>query len=89
MENTSRYNTDRDDSRAWTREANCAGRYDLFDYDSKRPDGIKIKEAKTICGQCAVREVCLEDALTNNESYDVRGGFTPSERKNLTNPRRR
>lgn len=109
MGNTLRYNADRDDSRAWTREAACAGRYDLFDYDSREPDEEETKETKTketrakeakvrkekviaakdICGQCAVREACLEDALTDNESYSIRGGFTPSERQNLISSRRR
>ena len=92
MGNTLRYNADRDDSRAWTREAACAGRNDLFDHDSKEPDSAKIKRekvkaAKVICGQCAVREACLKDALANNENYGIRGGFTPSERKNLISPR--
>ena len=102
MGNTLRYNADRDDSRAQTREAACAGRYDLFDYDSREPDEEETKEtrakeakvrkekviaAKDICGQCAVREACLKDALANNENYGIRGGFTPSERKNLISPR--
>ena len=104
MGNTLRYNADRDDSRAWTREAACAGRYDLFDYDSRELDEEETKEtrakeakvrkekviaAKDICGQCAVREACLKDALANNENYGIRGGFTPSERQNLISSRRR
>ena len=87
MGNTLRYNADRDDSRAQVTEAQCGGKEDLFDYDSREPDEEETKEAKAIaakvrkekaiaakaiCSQCAVREACLKDALANNENYGIR-----------------
>ncbi len=56
---------------------------------ARRSKREKVKAAKVICGQCAVREACLKDALANNENYGIRGGFTPSERQNLISSRRR
>jgi len=39
------------------------------------------KEAKKICGKCAVQAACLDYALTNDEKFGVWGGETVDERK--------
>lgn len=41
------------------------------------------KEAKKLCGHCAVRNQCLEWALKTNEPYGVWGGLSERERNKL------
>lgn len=46
----------------------------------------RVKQAKKLCGQCAVRDVCLQKAVENREHETIdgiRGGLTPEERRNL------
>ncbi|WP_059006583.1 WhiB family transcriptional regulator [Streptomyces specialis] len=48
------------------------------------PDEIeRISTAKALCGQCPVRETCLQAALDSNDTYGIRGGMTEEERKPL------
>jgi len=49
---------------------------------------IEIAAAKFVCSQCAVREPCLEYALTTNQEYGVWGGFSEEERRVLRRRRR-
>ena len=46
-------------------------------------------EAKAICGDCGVREACLEHALATREKDGVWGGATERERRRLIRQRRR
>lgn len=39
--------------------------------------------AKQLCGECPVRDDCLDYALTNNEQYGVWGGLDEYERAKL------
>jgi len=43
----------------------------------------KTEEAKSICGRCPVRSVCLEWALSTGQQAGVWGGLTESERRTL------
>ncbi|MGK4579624.1 WhiB family transcriptional regulator [Kitasatospora sp. HPMI-4] len=43
----------------------------------------KITEAKRLCGQCPVRQACLDAALEQNDTHGIRGGMTEEEREPL------
>ena len=45
--------------------------------------------AKAVCGQCVVREMCLEHALGSRERDGVWGGATEKERRRIIRQRRR
>ncbi|MBC2902169.1 WhiB family transcriptional regulator [Streptomyces cupreus] len=48
------------------------------------PDEMdRIREAKALCVQCPVRNVCLDAALENGDSVGIRGGMTEEEREPL------
>lgn len=70
----------------WQSEAACRGVdssifYPLSDAEEER--------AKAICGQCAVREGCLEYALGKREREGVWGGATERERRRILRRRQR
>ncbi len=44
-------------------------------------DTASITRAKAACSQCVVREICLEVALEQKETFGVWGGMTPEERR--------
>ena len=48
-------------------------------------DLLKIREAKSLCGQCnpKTKNDCLTFAITNKIGYGIWGGLTTDERKNL------
>jgi WhiB family redox-sensing transcriptional regulator len=69
----------------WWERANCLG----TDSEAFFPEkGGTPAPAKRICRGCDVRRECLEDALTHDERYGVRGGMTFHERKALKKKRR-
>lgn len=41
----------------------------------------KIAAAKALCGQCPVRQACLDAALEANDTHGIRGGRTEEERE--------
>lgn len=45
--------------------------------------GGSTREAKRICGQCAVKRECLEYALANDERFGIWGGLSERERRKL------
>lgn len=45
--------------------------------------GGSIKEAKTVCLGCDVRDLCLQYALVHVERYGVWGGKSERERRKL------
>ena len=46
-------------------------------------------EAKVVCGECGVRQTCLEYALSAREKEGVWGGATEKERRRIIRQRRR
>lgn len=42
---------------------------------------VRIARAKKVCGDCPVRQDCLEFAITTNQEYGVWGGFSEEERR--------
>lgn len=47
------------------------------------------EEAKAVCAGCAVREQCLEFALTNGEKFGIWGGLSERERRRIRRERAR
>lgn len=41
------------------------------------------RDAATVCGQCPVREICLQFAIDNREPWGVWGGKTPDQRRRI------
>ena len=61
----------------------------FFPISSAGPAERQITRAKTICGGCAVREKCLEFALSHELSYGIWGGTTPEDRQRDRRRKRR
>ena len=53
------------------------------------PTDEEAADAKAVCGQCAVRETCLEFALDTRESEGIWGGTTARERRRVLRQRRK
>jgi WhiB family transcriptional regulator, redox-sensing transcriptional regulator len=69
-----------DDELAWMESARCLD----ADPEAFFPEkGGSTREAKRICGQCEVREECLEYALENDERFGIWGGMSERERRRL------
>lgn len=49
----------------------------------------EAEDAISVCQSCAVREECLEFALTNREHQGIWGGATERERRRIIRRRRR
>ncbi len=49
----------------------------------------EAEAAKAVCGQCVVRQQCLEFALDNREREGVWGGATEKERRRILRQRRK
>ncbi|MEX0668293.1 MAG: WhiB family transcriptional regulator [Candidatus Saccharimonadales bacterium] len=63
------------------REAKCRD----GDPEAFFPDkGGETKYAKEMCGECPVREDCLDLAMEGGEEFGVWGDLSPKERKKLT-----
>lgn len=72
----------------WQRGARCRGeqrRYFFPPAWSERRDERERRErqAKALCGQCPVRDECLDFALSANEAFGIWGGLTEVERRQL------
>lgn len=71
----------------WTVSAMCKGIRGIFyppSHFERKDDRIEREaRAKEICGTCAVRQACLEEALATKERHGVWGGLTEDERKRL------
>lgn len=54
------------------------------------PDNEEEAEiAKQVCGECGVKQVCLDFALTKREKVGIWGGATERERRRLLRQRRK
>lgn len=65
---------------AWQDQALCAQTGAEFFFPEP---GSSVREAKRICGMCAMRSACLEYALNNDERFGVWGGLSEKERLSL------
>ena len=64
----------------WASEAKCLN----ADPDVFFPEkGGSTREAKRICGECPVRDECLEYALEEDERFGIWGGMSERERRKL------
>jgi WhiB family redox-sensing transcriptional regulator len=50
--------------------------------------GGSTRDAKKVCGACAVRAACLEYALDHDEKFGIWGGLTERERRKVKKSRR-
>lgn len=68
----------------WMESALCAEIDPELFFPTYQGDRVCVK-AKKICGQCTVREQCLEQALRASvtDDYGVWGGTTPPEREEI------
>lgn len=68
-------------------------RFDGECYDLSRPDifypgkGESLKEGKAVCNECAMKQTCLEYALSNNEQFGLWGGTSERERARIRKQR--
>lgn len=72
----------------WRHQAACRGLNPVIFYPLSDEDD-DAEAAKAVCGQCAVRETCLEHALAVREKEGVWGGCTARERRRILRQRRR
>ncbi|HWW55027.1 MAG TPA: WhiB family transcriptional regulator [Acidimicrobiales bacterium] len=71
---------------SWRQSAACRGVDPEIFYPATEEEA---EAAKSVCGQCDVRETCLEFALANREREGVWGGATERERRRLLRQRRK
>jgi WhiB family redox-sensing transcriptional regulator len=71
----------------WRAKGRCRGVDPAIFYPEDDED--PAEEAKAICADCGVREVCLEYAIAAREKAGVWGGLTARERRRLIRRRRR
>jgi WhiB family redox-sensing transcriptional regulator len=70
----------------WKQLGNCRG----VDAEIFYPvTDEEADEARAVCSDCPVIEVCLEHAITVREKHGVWGGLTERERRRLIRRRRR
>ena len=50
-------------------------------------DGVGVDIAKRICGECAMKDTCLEFALRNRIEHGVWGGASERQRRRLLKQR--
>jgi len=54
----------------------------------KETRAIALSAARNICNACPLAEMCLQVALTYNETAMIWGGFTPEEREKMPSIRK-
>lgn len=52
----------------------------FFPVGTTGPAAADIRVAKFVCGQCPVKDACLQWAFGNGERYGIWGGLTEAER---------
>jgi WhiB family redox-sensing transcriptional regulator len=66
---------------AWHALGACA----TADPDSWYPEQDKPSKAVLrVCAGCPVRDLCLDQAITDDEQHGIWGGLNPAERRTLT-----
>lgn len=61
----------------------------FFPVGTTGPAAAQIDAAKAVCVNCAVRDECLEWALTTGQDAGVWGGTSEEERRSIRRARRR
>lgn len=61
----------------------------FFPISTKGPAEKQIARAKLICARCAVRQECLNFALTHDQTHGIWGGTTAEERQRARRRERR
>ncbi len=61
----------------------------FFPVGTTGPAAAQIEAAKVVCGQCSVRDQCLEWALVTGQDAGVWGGTSEEERRSIRRARRR
>ncbi|GAB4590070.1 WhiB family transcriptional regulator [Nocardia sp. IFM 10818] len=69
--------------KTWMAEGLCAQADPDTFYPEKGGEVRHLRMALRICGDCPVRDECLEFALDNNERYGIWGGKTVKQRRKL------
>lgn len=69
----------------WMEAAACAGRDTSLWFATSDSEATAI--AKLICGDCQVRDVCLDNALATGQHDGVLGGLAGPERRRLAKRR--
>jgi WhiB family transcriptional regulator, redox-sensing transcriptional regulator len=77
---------DEDMTADWRAQAECVHYVGLVDFFPAR--GESARDAKAICAGCAVREECLEYAMTWDQLCGVWGGLSERERRVLRRQRK-
>jgi WhiB family transcriptional regulator, redox-sensing transcriptional regulator len=79
------------ESGLWRNEASCKNTDpDLFfPVGTTGPALEQIAAAKAVCCECAVRQRCLDFALTTNQDSGIWGGTSEEERRQIRRARRR
>jgi WhiB family redox-sensing transcriptional regulator len=78
------FNLGSPDKSEWMLDALCAETDPEVFYPEAGDNGAA---AKRVCAFCAVREACLEDALTRRDFYGVRGGKSALQRRMIARQR--
>lgn len=68
----------------WRDLAGCRGMYDESFFPG---DGESDENAKRVCGDCSVRNECLDYALENGEKCGIWGGLDEKERRKVLRER--
>jgi WhiB family transcriptional regulator, redox-sensing transcriptional regulator len=61
----------------------------FFPISSTGPAEKQVARAKMICAGCAVRQECLEYAVTHDQLHGIWGGTTPQDRQRERRRKRR
>lgn len=68
----------------------CMDAPDAFFADYDDPNSrYKMRLAKSICGACPIKNICLEYALVSSEKHGVWGGMNRLERESFKRSRSR
>lgn len=77
----------------WDDSAACVSSGEDMSPSEERLTKHKIQEQRRIisqiCAVCALRQVCLDDAIMTEEDNGIRGGTTAAERKRLIKEHRK
>ena len=65
----------------WRALAECFGADVNLWFPDESHSHSTYTEARAYCERCQVREPCLEEALATREAHGMRGGLSPSERR--------